>query len=946
MAVAKAESEAEAEASLVRALVGVPAADERKLADQLDSVLRHALWRPDPPSADVTSFAYRMSAIALMRGEAEPPDSADEVRRLAAAWRTAYSRIADGQVVLRAAVANPDDATRLAEAAARAGADIAVHIDRPTGWASWSWPLRLGVTAHDPMLSELRASFPELTDVVVLDGLSDAVVDLLFASSSAADELAGRDVRAGIVVTDAAELAEPHRLSRLFHAFGTLFVPDREGGGWWKDVLRQLSHDAPLDVAVRHVPGAVLVASSQALGLTAMRTYVAWLLRQGPDTPGIYPPRQLEAVLGAVPFDLEEHGGRAVADLLRVTGRPMQVTVGFTMAALVEPPDLGSGSAGVIDEEVIDEDAIDEDAIDEDATYEEATYEEAIYEDDEEVIYDDEIDEDEIDEEAIYDDEIDEDEIDEEAIDADEIELEEQDAADQEEEPRRAWPRVDAPDEVLAGNTFTVRIGLRRDVDPAVQFISTGALPAADDVGVTLVVDGFQLERGELEFTVNLARTATREVTLRAVDDPKLRAERTIGVRFTVGGAIRAYAMRAVLVRGAAPAPVGTLETVPPGPSSSTPIATSDPATPTLVLTLQQGADLAGHDWQWTITSDKVTLPTATPEQLRTTLDDTARDFQAKMVREGSISSGTQLYDRLLATGRHLSDKMPDAVIAALRAAVAAAAPHLPSVLLLSSEARIPWELAVIEPALTDAPSPFLCAQVNIGRWVIGVRNRPPVPPMSAKPVASRAVVVGDYSGLSTWNVLPQAATETAALVGQGAQQLPAEYQTVRDAVHGDPPVDVLHFATHGRFLEGQREEGLVLVDRSGKRPAEVYFTPDDVEAGDLMQSGPLVFLNSCQVGAAETVLGDYAGMAAAFLRIGATAVIAPLWEVDDTLAAVAATDFYAAVPTTTVGAAISALRGKFTAAAAANDETAHYGSFLAYQYFGHPNLSLAEGTP
>jgi CHAT domain-containing protein len=232
-----------------------------------------------------------------------------------------------------------------------------------------------------------------------------------------------------------------------------------------------------------------------------------------------------------------------------------------------------------------------------------------------------------------------------------------------------------------------------------------------------------------------------------------------------------------------------------------------------------------------------------------------------------------------------------------------------------------------------------------MGRGIMGARGKPPVPPASARVGSSRAVVVGDYEGLATWNVLPQAQTETATLVGQGAQQLPAEYQPVRDAVHGDPKVDVLHFATHGRFLEGQREEGLVLVDRSGKRPVEVYFTPDDVEAGDLTH-GPLVFLNCCQVGASETILGDYAGMAAAFLRIGATAVIAPLWEVDDALAAEAAKSFYAAVPASTVGAAVSALRGRFTADAAAQAATARYGSFLAYQYFGHPNLTLSKGTP
>lgn len=127
-------------------------------------------------------------------------------------------------------------------------------------------------------------------------------------------------------------------------------------------------------------------------------------------------------------------------------------------------------------------------------------------------------------------------------------------------------------------------------------------------------------------------------------------------------------------------------------------------------------------------------------------------------------------------------------------------------------------------------------------------------------------------------------------------------------------------------------------------QPREVYFTPLDVEAGNL-PTEPFVFLNACQVGAGETIFGDYAGMAAAFLRIGATAVVAPLWVVDDSLAATAANDFYRATDSgVTVGAAVSALRAKCTPRAAADPTTAKYGSFLAYQYFGHPNLTLRNG--
>ena len=42
------------------------------------------------------------------------------------------------------------------------------------------------------------------------------------------------------------------------------------------------------------------------------------------------------------------------------------------------------------------------------------------------------------------------------------------------------------------------------------------------------------------------------------------------------------------------------------------------------------------------------------------------------------------------------------------------------------------------------------------------------------------------------------------------------------------------------------------------------------------------VFLNACQVGAGQRVLGDYAGLATAFLSAGAAGVVAALWNVHD----------------------------------------------------------------
>ena len=56
------------------------------------------------------------------------------------------------------------------------------------------------------------------------------------------------------------------------------------------------------------------------------------------------------------------------------------------------------------------------------------------------------------------------------------------------------------------------------------------------------------------------------------------------------------------------------------------------------------------------------------------------------------------------------------------------------------------------------------------------------------------------------------------------------------------------------------------------------------------------MFLNACQVGMAGETLGQYGGMAQAFVEAGASAVIAPLWSVKDDVARDISLRFYQAV--------------------------------------------------
>jgi hypothetical protein len=112
-------------------------------------------------------------------------------------------------------------------------------------------------------------------------------------------------------------------------------------------------------------------------------------------------------------------------------------------------------------------------------------------------------------------------------------------------------------------------------------------------------------------------------------------------------------------------------------------------------------------------------------------------------------------------------------------------------------------------------------------------------------------------------------------------------------------------------------------------------------EAQKAFESGqPLVFLNACEVGRLSPSLVGSAGFASACIRLGACAVIAPIWSVKDTIAYEVARSFYAAVkadPRTPYGEIVRQLRAHAYQGDALED------SYAAYCYYGDP---LAASAP
>src|SRR5690606_29923004 len=107
----------------------------------------------------------------------------------------------------------------------------------------------------------------------------------------------------------------------------------------------------------------------------------------------------------------------------------------------------------------------------------------------------------------------------------------------------------------------------------------------------------------------------------------------------------------------------------------------------------------------------------------------------------------------------------------------------------------------------------------------------------------------------------------------------------VLQCLNGSPEADVLHFAVHGIYDPNSVMNGIVLVDGN-------ILDEFEVRGSDLGHA-PFVFLNACQVGSGQAILGDYGGMAHAFLYAGAAGVVAPLWSIKDSIAREIAMRFY-----------------------------------------------------
>lgn len=513
--------------------------------------------------------------------------------------------------------------------------------------------------------------------------------------------------------------------------------------------------------------------------------------------------------------------------------------------------------------------------------------------------------------------------------------------------PRSAYALLDCPDEVEPMVEFVVTVGLRENPTPGV----VAPLMHRPDwsignykLKVSLLYDGFMLRSGEIsELILDVTTDAPypeKSLHLTAVAGEQFKESRTLMAQYSIEGQFIGSAARPIVVKKAGGAQVsanlarGFDLSMPPGVP-----------TPDMTISITKGNTFADDRLVWNIMTPHDQIDVTRPDEKGDYQSDigSAPDAWARTLMNAinAHPAAKPLELMMIGNGREIRKAIPLWVRQKLRELSKLfpdpAAPR-PTVFIVSDEPNIPWELVYLEPDAPDGAEEFLGVAFVVGRWVHGYENVdgnrvPAYPPPVEISVESMAVVSGDYSNTKNWRALKGAEQEAKALVkAYNASAVNAD-GGLAEWLSKCKDVEAIHFAVHGKWSVGGSQDGIVLVDGT-------YLTAKEV-LGARLERRPFVFLNACQLGQGEQTLGNYGGIAAAFLEAGASGVIAALWNVDDTEAKNLALDFYSQtkVGQAGPGEVFRALRSGFR-----NNTRSKLS--LAYQFFGHPQMRMTLKLP
>jgi len=248
----------------------------------------------------------------------------------------------------------------------------------------------------------------------------------------------------------------------------------------------------------------------------------------------------------------------------------------------------------------------------------------------------------------------------------------------------------------------------------------------------------------------------------------------------------------------------------------------------------------------------------------------------------------------------------------------------------VTAERYIPWELMVPQRDDFSEPRAPLGVEFALGRWITEKHDPPP-----------RVVQITDsfliYPNYSDPDRILQHAGKEAEFVEdnfEGHKIDPAIFATL-EARFEEGGASLLHFICHGSSTEAEQYLDL---ENDEKLNVDQVRGMKGIRAA-CQNKRSFVFLNACEVGRKEPALTGSDGFAPCFIRMGASAVIAPLWSIEDKIAPDIAMDFY--------GEALKHPRRAFAdimrsiRARAYGDDGRD--TYAAYAFYGDPAATLAE---
>ena len=212
----------------------------------------------------------------------------------------------------------------------------------------------------------------------------------------------------------------------------------------------------------------------------------------------------------------------------------------------------------------------------------------------------------------------------------------------------------------------------------------------------------------------------------------------------------------------------------------------------------------------------------------------------------------------------------------------------LKDIAVVSEEPFIPWELMIPnrqKPGGGPERRKPLGVEFRIGRWT----TPDMVKPRQKLTLTNSYLIAPDY--MDVRKKLKHAKDEAAFVASafDGEQIAPASFADVERTLKAGGRT-LVHFICHG--LDSEAGSQVIELENNEQLTSTSIEGMDGIEEA-FHEMKPIVFLNACEIGRPAPALVGLGGFAASFIRLGASAVIAPLWSVKDAIAHEIAMEFY-----------------------------------------------------